>query len=74
MIKTLEKLKAIFLKIDNAQSISEIEALSIEVDMLLNETHEKPIEGIASFLLERANLLNQKIKSISNEFEVNVVQ
>ncbi len=73
-MKTLENLKAIFLKIDNAQSISEIEALSIEVDMLLNETHERPIEGIAGFLLERVNLLNQKIKSISNEFEVNVVK
>lgn len=73
-MKTLEKLKDIFLKIDNAQSISEIEVLSIEVDMLLNETHERPIEGIAGFLLERANLLNQKIKSISPEFEVNVIQ
>ncbi|MET3128625.1 hypothetical protein ABID42_003744 [Arcicella rosea] len=70
-MKTLEKLKAIFLRIDNAKSNSEIEALSLEVDKLLNE---RPIEGIADFLLEQANLLNQKIKSISTEFEVNVVQ
>lgn len=73
-MKTLEKLKAIFMRIDNAKSNSEIEALSLEVGKLLNETHERPIEGIADFLLERANLLNQKIKSISTEFEVNVVQ
>ncbi|MEA5256565.1 hypothetical protein VB264_02145 [Arcicella aquatica] len=73
-MKPLEKLSAIFLKIDNARNPSEIEALSNEVDIILKENNEQPIEGVADLLLERAKLLKQKITLMSHDFEAKLVQ
>ncbi len=59
--KTVIKLKILFQKIDEAKTPSEIEVLGIEVDKILAENAQQPIEGIAQFLLERGNILKQKM-------------
>jgi hypothetical protein len=69
-MKTITKLKNIFKKIDEAQNPAEIEALGVEVSSILEQNAQKPIEGVAEFLLERANILKQKIESVSNNSDV----
>lgn len=60
-MKSIDKLRILFRKIDEAKNPFEIEILGIEVSKILSENAQKPIEGIASFLLERANILKQKM-------------
>ena len=60
-MKTVDKLKILFQKIDEAKNPSEIEILGNEVDKILTENAQQPIEGIAFFLMERANILKQKM-------------
>ena len=60
-MKTVDKLSILFQKIDEAKTPSEIEVLGIEVDKILAENAQQPIEGIAQFLLERGNILKQKL-------------
>lgn len=69
-MKTVDKLKIIFQKIDEAKNPSEIELLGIEVDKILTENAQQPIEGVATFLLERANILKQKVEIVTNDPEV----
>ena len=69
-MKTVNKLKNIFKKIDEAQNPAEIEALGVEVGLILEQNALKPIEGITEFLLERANILKQKIELVANDPEV----
>jgi hypothetical protein len=69
-MKTITKLKNIFKKIDETQNLAEIEALGVEVGSILEQNAQKPIEGVAEFLLERANILKQKIESVSNNSDV----
>ena len=60
-MKTVDKLKMLFQKIDEAKNPSEIEILGKEVDKILTENAQHPIAGIAFFLMERANILKQKM-------------
>jgi hypothetical protein len=60
-MKTIDKLRTLFQKIDKAKNPSEIEVLGIEVNRILTENAQQPIEGISSFLLERGNILKQKL-------------
>lgn len=60
-MKTVNKLKILFQKIDEAKTLSEIEVLGNEVNKILTENAQQPIEGIAQFLLERGNILKQKM-------------
>lgn len=69
-MKTVDKLVILFQKIDEAKNPTEIEVLGIEVDKILAENAQKPIEGIAQFLLERANILTQKVELVANDPEV----
>jgi hypothetical protein len=69
-MKTVDKLRTIFQKIDEAKNPSEIEILGKEVDKILAENAQQPIEGVAAFLLERANILNQKVEIVANDPEV----
>jgi hypothetical protein len=69
-MKTITKLKNIFKKIDEAQNPAEVEALGIEVSSILEQNAQKPIEGVAEFLLERANILKQKVESVSNNADI----
>jgi hypothetical protein len=69
-MKTVSKLKNIFKKIDEAQNPAEIEILELEVNLILEQNAQKPIEGVAEFLLERANILKQKVELVANEPEV----
>ncbi len=69
-MKTVNKLKNIFKKIDEAQNPSEIEELGMEIGLILEQNAQKPIEGVAEFLLERANILKQKIELVANDPEV----
>jgi hypothetical protein len=69
-MKTVDKLRTIFQKIDEAQKPSEIEILGIEVEKILVENAQQPIEGVADFLLERANILKQKVEIVANDPEV----
>jgi hypothetical protein len=69
-MKTVDKLIMLFQKMDEAKNPSEIEMLGIEVDKILAENAQQPIEGIASFLLERANILKQKVEIVANDPEV----
>ena len=69
-MKTVNKLKILFQKIDEAKTPPEIEVLGIEVDKILAENAQQPIEGISSFLLERGNILKQKVEIVANDPEV----
>ena len=69
-MKTVNKLRTIFQKIDEAKNPSEIEILGIEVDKILAKNAQQPIEGVAVFLLERANILKQKVEIVANDPEV----
>lgn len=69
-MKTVDKLRTIFQKIDEAKNPSEINILGIEVDKILAENAQQPIEGVATFLLERANILKQKVQIVTNDPEV----
>jgi hypothetical protein len=60
-MKTVDKLRTLFQKIDKAKNPSEIEVLGIEVNKILTENAQQQIEGIAQFLLERGNILKQKL-------------
>jgi len=69
-MKTVDKLRTLFQQIDEAKKPSEIEVLGIEVSKILAENAQQPIEGITSFLLERANILKQKVEIVANDPEV----
>ena len=69
-MKTVDKLRMLFNKIDEAKNPSEIEILGVEVDKILTENAQESIEGIASFLFERASILKQKAEIIANNPEV----
>jgi hypothetical protein len=69
-MKTINQLKSLFQKIDEAQSPNEIESLGIEVNIILAQNAQEPIEGIAEFLLERAKILKQKVELVANDPEV----
>ena len=69
-MKSVNKLKNIFKQIDEAQNPAQIEALGIEVASILEQNAQKPIEGVAEFLLERANILKQKVELVANDPEV----
>jgi hypothetical protein len=60
-MKTVDKLRILFQQIDEAKNPCEIEVLGNEVSKILAENAQQPIEGIASLLLERANILKQKM-------------
>lgn len=69
-MKTVDKLRTIFQKIDEANNPSEIEILGIEVNKILAENTQQPVEGVATFLLERGNILKQKVEIVANDPEV----
>lgn len=69
-MKTVDKLKILFQKIDEAKNPSQIEVLGIEVDKILAENAQQSIEGISQFLLERASILKQKVELVTNDPEV----
>ena len=69
-MKTVTKLKNIFKKIDEAKNPAEIEALGAEISLTLEQNTLQPIEGVAEFLLERANILKQKVELVANDPEV----
>ena len=69
-MKTVNKLKKIFQKIDQAQNPIEIEALGLEVNAILELNARKPIDGVSEFLLERAKILKQKVEIVANDPEV----
>jgi hypothetical protein len=69
-MKTVDTLRTLFQKIDEAKTPAEIEVLGMEVEKILAENAQQPIEGIAQFLLERANILNQKVELVANDPEV----
>ena len=69
-MKTVDKLRTIFQKIDEAKNPSEIEILGIEVNKILAENTQQPVEGVATFLLERGNILKQKVEIVANDPEV----
>ena len=60
-MKTVYKLRLLFQKIDEAKSSFEIEILGNEVDKILVENAQQSIEDNASFLMEWANTLKQKM-------------
>ena len=64
-MKTVNKLKNIFKQIDEAQNPAQIEALGDEVALILEQNAHRPIEGVAEFLLERANILKQKVELVA---------
>ena len=69
-MKTVDKLRILFQQIDEAKNPSEIEILGNEVNKILAENTQQPIEGIALFLMERANILKQKVEIVANDPEV----
>ncbi len=60
-MKTVDTLRTLFQKIDNAKTPFEIEVLGIEIGKIIDKNGQKPIEGISLFLLERGNILKQKM-------------
>jgi hypothetical protein len=64
-MKTVNKLKNIFKQIDEAQNPAQIEALGVGIALILEQNALKPIEGVAEFLLERANILKHKVEFIA---------
>lgn len=60
-MKTVDKLRILFQKIDEAKSSFEIEILGNEVDKILVENAQQSIEDNALFLMEWANTLKQKM-------------
>jgi hypothetical protein len=60
-MKAVDKLRKLFQQIDEAKNPSEIEVLGNAVNIILAENTQQPIEGIASFLLERGTVLKQKL-------------
>ncbi len=69
-MKTVNKLKKIFQKIDQAQNPAEITALGHEVSEILAQNSEQPIEEVTEFLLERGRILKQKVEIVANDPEV----
>jgi hypothetical protein len=64
-MKTVNKLKNIFKQIDEAQNPAQIEALGVGIALILEQNALKRIEGVAEFLLERANILKHKVEFIT---------
>ena len=40
--------------------------MELEVNLILEQNAQKPIEGVAEFLLERASILKQKVELKDN--------